>query len=89
MGNYRPDVYMKDRKNNPVCVEIQLTHISAKKMQTKIDQFVSEYNKEHDAKIMLLVTDNNYDKIKMPDGFNLVRLPIPKEPYTERTPLSS
>jgi len=73
---------MKDKKGNPICVEVQLTPISTKKMQTKIDQFVSTYGKEHDARIMLLVSNNAYEKVKMPDNFMLVKLPIPKEPYT-------
>jgi hypothetical protein len=79
--NYEPDVYMKDRKGNAICVEIQITPISTKKMQKKIDEFVATYNKEHDAKIMLLVSDQGYPKIKMPANFKLVRIPMPKEPY--------
>lgn len=79
---YKPDVYMKDLKGNPICVEIQITPISTKKMQSKMDEFVSTYKKEHDATIMLLVSNNIYDKITIPDNFKLVRLPMPKEPYT-------
>jgi hypothetical protein len=79
--DYKPDVYMKDLKGNAICVEIQITLISTKKMQTKIDQFVATHNKEHDAKIMLLVSDNAYNQVKMPNGYSLVRLPLPKEPY--------
>lgn len=79
---YKPDVYMKDKKGNPICVEIQITPISSKKLQTKIDQFVSTYKKEHDSKVMFLVSNNQYDKVQMPTGFTLIRLPIPKEIYT-------
>jgi hypothetical protein len=79
--DYKPDVYMKDLKGNPICVEIQITPISTKKMQMKIDQFVSTHNKEHDAKIMLLVSNNAYDKVVVPTGFKLHRIPLPKEPY--------
>lgn len=81
LGEYNPDVFMKDRQDNSVCVEIQLTPISTKKMQQKIDQFVKEYGKEHDAKIMLLVTNNEYGKVMMPDGFKLIKIPVPSEPY--------
>lgn len=72
---------MKDRKGNAICVEIQITPISTKKMQKKIDEFVSTYKKEHDAKIMLLVSNQGYPKIKMPSGFKLIRIPLPQEPY--------
>jgi hypothetical protein len=51
-------------------------------MQKKVDEFVSTYKKEHDAKIMLLVTDNEYGSVKMPSTFSLVKIPIPKEPYS-------
>lgn len=78
---YKPDVYMKDKKGNAICVEIQITPISSKKLQTKIDQFVSTYGKEHNAKVMFLVSDNNYNQAKTPSGFSLIRLPLPKEPY--------
>lgn len=81
-GEYRPDAYMIDRKKNPVCIEVQLTPISTKKMQTKIEQFVNTYNKEHNATTLLLVSDNRYDKITMPKGFTLQRVNIPKEIYT-------
>lgn len=81
-GEYRPDVYMKDSKNVPMCVEVQLTPISTKKMQTKIDQWVAMNDLEHDAKHLLLVSNNNYDKVKVPEGFKLLRAAIPKEIYT-------
>jgi hypothetical protein len=80
--NYKPDVYMRDLKGNAICVEIQITPISNKKLQTKIDEFVSTYKKEHDAQVMFLVSDSMYKDVKMPKGFNLIRLPMPKEPYT-------
>jgi len=79
--NYKPDVYMHDKKGNPICVEIQITPISSKKMQKKVDEFVSTYKKEHDAKIMLLVSNNAYDSVKMPSTFSLIRIPLPNEPY--------
>lgn len=81
-GEYRPDAYLKDRNDTPICVEVQLTPISTKKMQHKIDQFEYEFGKEHDSKIILLVSDNKYDKVKIPDGFKLARISVPKEVYT-------
>lgn len=81
LGEYEPDVYMIDSFNRHCCVEIQITPITNKKMQTKIDQFVKEYKKNHMAKIMYLVTDNEYSKIKMPSDFKLVKIPMVKEPY--------
>jgi hypothetical protein len=80
--SYKPDAYMKDRKNNNICVEVQITPISTKKMQTKIDQFVSTHKKEHDARIMLLVSNQEYPKVKIPSSFKLIRIPLPVEPYT-------
>lgn len=85
--SYEPDVYMKDFKGNSICIEVQLTPISTKKMQTKMDEFVTSFKrKEHDAKIMLLVSNNTYEKVKVPDGFRLIRLPLPPEPYTQKKP---
>lgn len=81
-GEYRPDAYMIDRKGDPACIEVQITPISTKKMQLKIDQFVSSFGKEHNAKVFLLVSDNNYGKIEMPKGFKLKRIGMPKEIYT-------
>lgn len=78
---YNPDVYMKDRKGNAICVEVQLTLISTKKMQTKVDQFASTFNKEHDATIMLLVSNHEYPSVKAPKGFKIIPIPLPNEPY--------
>lgn len=78
---YKPDVYMKDNKGNAVCVEIQITPISTKRMQQKIDEFVSSHSKEHDARVMLLVSNSDYPNVRMPSTFKLIRLPLPKEPY--------
>lgn len=81
--NYKPDVYMKDRKGNPICVEIQITPISTKKMQKKITEFVSTHGKEHDAKIMLLVSNQEYSNVIMPNGFKLIRIGLPHEPFSK------
>lgn len=83
LGEYRPDAYMKDSKGNPICVELQLTQISTKKMQQKVEQFVGTFGKEHDSKVMMLCSDNQYDKIKMPTGFHLINLPVPREVYSK------
>lgn len=81
LGEYRPDVYMKDSKGNSICVEIQLTPISTKRMQTKVEQFVEAFGTEHDAKVLLICSDNEYEKIIMPDGFHIARLSVPEEIY--------
>jgi hypothetical protein len=78
-GSYEPDVFFKDASNNSICVEIQLTPISANKMQTKINQFIVEYGKEHDSKILVICSDYNYNKIKAPNGFKIIKQPLPKE----------
>jgi hypothetical protein len=77
-GTYEPDVYFTDR-NNKICVELQLTPISNKKMQEKINQFVSEHGRKHTAKIFLLCSNHTYSNLKMPNGFQLVRRFLPKE----------
>jgi hypothetical protein len=79
LGSYEPDVMFKDKSNNTVCVEIQLTPISHKKMESKINDFVSEYGKEHDSTIFVLCSNNTYNKLKMPNGFKLIKQPLPQE----------
>jgi hypothetical protein len=78
LGTYEPDIFFKDKNNNSICVEIQLTPISIKKMQTKINQFVSEYGKEHDAKIIVICSNKNYN-LKIPNGFKIIKQSVPKE----------
>jgi ribosomal protein S18 len=78
-GSYEPDVFFKDKSNNSICVEIQISPISFNKMQRKIEQFVSEYGKEHDSHVFVLCTNQNYSALKMPQGFKLVKQPLPKE----------
>jgi hypothetical protein len=77
-GKYEPDLFFKDQSNNSICVEIQLTPISHKKMQDKINRFVSEYGKEHDSKILVIVSDYPY-KIKNPNGFKIIKQMVSKE----------
>lgn len=81
LGEYKPDVYFIDGNGQNVCVEIQLTPISAKKMQKKLDQFVSTYNK-HKSTILLIVSEKEYTSLKVPSGFHVEHMSVPKEPYT-------
>jgi competence CoiA-like predicted nuclease len=67
--DYRPDVYM-EYKGEHVVVEIQLTHISTKRMQEKVDMWISGYGEKHHAKIMWVVTDVLY-KLEVPSGFDI------------------
>lgn len=78
-GTYCPDIYYKDEKQRPYCIEIQLTKISSKKMQLKIDQFVSEYAKGHDSTCMIICTNTQYPKLNVPKGFHILYSPIPPE----------
>jgi hypothetical protein len=78
LGSYEPDVMFKDKSDNTVCVEIQLTPISLKKMETKINQFTKEFNKEHDSKIFVLCSDVDY-KIKNRKDFKIIKKCVPKE----------
>lgn len=80
-GDYEPDAYLKDLKGNAICAEVQITPISNKRMQNKIEQFTSMYGKEHDARVLLLATNNDYTKIHVPKGFKLIKIPLPNEPY--------
>lgn len=79
LGSYVPDVYFKDRANNSICVEIQITPISLNKMQDKLNRFAAEYGKEHDAKIFVICGDQTYPKLKIPSGFKVHRQPLPRE----------
>lgn len=73
---YRPDIYM--RHPNPIVVEVQRTHTSNRKMQEKVDSFARTYReKKHDAKIMWIVTDENF-RITIPEGFEIYRVPLKK-----------
>jgi hypothetical protein len=77
-GKYEPDLFFKDKSNNSICVEIQLTPISLNKMQDKINRFVSEFGKEHDSKILVIASNEQY-KIKIPNGFKIIKKSVPKE----------
>lgn len=81
--SYKPDVYMHNQKGIPVCVEVQLTPISHKKMENKTIEFMTSHKKkEHDAVVLLLVSDKDYG-IQLPKPYSLITIPVPKEPYSE------
>lgn len=79
LGTYNPDIFYKDINGISVCVEIQITPISTKKMQLKLDNFVKEFGREHDSKILILCSSQNYPQCKLPKGFQLVRQNLPQE----------
>ncbi|UTC25184.1 hypothetical protein Bfsp1_28 [Cytobacillus phage Bfsp1] len=78
LGDYEPDIFMKDRNGKSICVEIQLTKISSKKMQEKIDLYVKEYGKEHDSKTFVIVSNYRF-KVRVPNGFQLKFYKVPAE----------
>jgi hypothetical protein len=78
LGSYSPDLFFKDKVNNSICVEIQLTPISQNKMQDKVNRFVAEYGKEHDSTTLVICSDVQY-KIKKANGFKIIRKSVPKE----------
>ena len=79
LGSYEPDIFFRDKSGNSICVEIQLTPISLKKMQTKINQFVSEFEKNHDSRKFVICSNQNYNKLKIPNGFKIIKQSVPKE----------
>ena len=81
---YKPDVYMRDRTGKDICVEVQITPISAKRMQTKVDEFVASYRKDHNANHLLIVSNQDYPKINIPSSFQIKRIQLPQEPFTQK-----
>lgn len=79
LGSYEPDIFYYDHMGRSICVEIQLTKISLKKMQKKVDAFINEYGKEHNSKLMILCSDSEYKKLKVKEGFKVTRRNLPKE----------
>jgi hypothetical protein len=77
LGKYEPDIFFRDKANKTICVEIQITPISHNKMQEKINQFVSEYGKNHDSKTFVLCTNNSYNKLQIQKDFRLIKQSIP------------
>lgn len=79
---YNPDVFMVDSKGNKICVEVQLTPISSKKMKTKVEQFCATY-KQHQSKVLMLCTNQSYGKVTAPEGFHIVKMEVPREVYSK------
>jgi hypothetical protein len=79
LGTYEPDIFFRDKNNKSITVEIQLTPISHKKMQEKMNHFVSEYGKNHDSKTIVLCSNNQYNKLQIPKDFRLIKQSIPSE----------
>ena len=68
--DYRPDVFMI-RNGKRIFIELQLTRISNKKMQDKINRYTqSFYLKHHNVDNLWIVTDHLYN-LSAPDGFNI------------------
>lgn len=59
---YCPDAYMINEKDEQVCIELQLSKVSNKKIQEKVDGFVNSYRDgKHFAKKLYIVTDHRFD----------------------------
>lgn len=78
-GCYIPDLFYKDHFNRSVAAEVQLTKISAKKMQNKINHFIKEYGKTHDARLLIVFTDYSYH-LSYPKEFKVIQQSVPKSP---------
>lgn len=78
-GKYEPDIYFIDKSNNHIAVEIQLTPISTKRMQQKVNDFVYEYDKSHAAKTLVICSNYDYKKLEYPKGFRVIKQPLPNE----------
>jgi hypothetical protein len=79
LGEYIPDVMFKDKGDKSICVEVQLTPISQKKMQRKINNFVKGYGVDHDAKILVIASDRPYKNLITPSGFKVIQIRVPQE----------
>ena len=78
-GAYEPDIYFEDKSGKQICVEIQLTPISNKKMQKKVNDFVSEFKKNHMSNTLVLCSNYDYKNLEIPKGFRLIKQPLPSE----------
>lgn len=79
LGKYEPDIFYTDHMGRNVCAEIQLTKISLKKMQSKVDHFMNEFGKEHNSKLLVICSQNEYKGLKVKEGFKVVFKNLPKE----------
>jgi hypothetical protein len=57
LGSYEPDLFYKDHFNRSVCVEVQLTRISQKRMQEKVNTFIKEEGVNHDSRLLVVYSD--------------------------------
>jgi hypothetical protein len=79
LGSYAPDFMYKDKNNQTICCEIQLTPISKKKMQQKINHYSNEYNVKHDSRILHLYSDYDYKDINAPKNVHIIKKRIVPE----------
>jgi hypothetical protein len=79
LGSYSPDLMHKDKNGQTICSEIQLTPISKKKMQDKINHYSNEYNVKHDSCILHLYSDYDYKTLSVPKNIHIIKKPIAPE----------
>lgn len=83
LGSYEPDLFYKDHFNRSVCVEVQLTRISLKKMQDKVNNFMKEEGKNHDARLLVICADRDYSMVT----FDKQKYKVKFEPLTKEITL--
>lgn len=82
LGSYEPDLFYRDHFNRSVCVEVQLTKISQKRMQEKVNNFMKEEGKNHDSRLLLIYSDHKYSGITFDSTKYKVRFEaLPKESF--------
>jgi hypothetical protein len=60
--DYHPDAYMITPNQEQICVELQLSKVSSRKIQEKVNGFMDSYREgKHHAKKLHLVTDHRFD----------------------------
>jgi hypothetical protein len=80
LGGYEPDLFYKDHFNRSVCVEVQLTRISLKRMQEKVNKFMKEEGKNHDARLLYIFSDFNYSRVTYDQTkYKVILKELPKE----------
>jgi hypothetical protein len=80
LGSYEPDLFYKDHFNRSVCVEVQLTNISQKRMQEKINTFIKEEGKNHDARLLYIISDCKFDTFHYDTKkYKIILKEMPKE----------
>lgn len=80
LGSYEPDLFYKDHFNRSVCVEVQLTRISHKRMQEKINHFIKEEGVNHDARLFIIVSHFKFDSFHYDQTkYKVIQKEMPKE----------